>query len=102
MATRNCGPNYTLRKKLQVDGNNYTIRSSIIHLSRTIIKRTKSRNMRFPGHVTSMRDITSKYVHKSLVGIPEGKSYLVKLDMDEMTIKRILNWLSVCGMPSVG
>lgn len=71
-------------------------------MSRTIIKRTKSRNMRFPGHVTSMRDITSKYVHKSLVGIPEGKSYLVKLDMDEMTIKRILNWLSVCGMPSVG
>jgi hypothetical protein len=93
VATRNGGQNYTLRKKLQIDGKNYIIRSFIIHLSHTIIKRTKSRNMRLPGHVASIGDI--KYVHKSLVGIPEGKNNLVKLNMDEMTtIKRILNWLS--------
>jgi hypothetical protein len=40
---------------------------------------------------------------KHLVGIPERKNNLVKLNMDEMTtIKRILNWLSGCGMPSFG
>lgn len=71
MTTRNCGQNYTLRKKLQVNGKNDIIRSFIIHLSRTIIKRIKSRNMRLPGHVASMGDI--KYVRKMLVGIPEGK-----------------------------
>jgi hypothetical protein len=56
--------------------------------------------MRLPGNVASMGDI--KYVHKSLVGIVERKNNLVKLNMDEMTIKRILNWLSGCGMPSFG
>ena len=55
--------------------------------------------MRLPWHVASKGDIT--YVHKSLVGITEGKNNFVKLNMDEMmTIKRILNWLSGCGMPS--
>lgn len=78
MVTRNCGQNYTLRKNLQVDGKNYIIRSFIIHLSRTIVKRTKSRNMRLPGHVANMGDI--KYVHKNLVGITEGKKKLDKIE----------------------
>lgn len=97
MVTRNYGQNYTLRKKLQFEGKNYIIRSFIIHLSR----RTKSRYLRLPGHVASMGDI--KYVHKTLVGIADGKNNLIKFNMDEMTtIKRILNWLSGCGMPSFG
>lgn len=76
MATRNCEQNCTLRKKLQVDGKNYIIRSFIVHLSRSITKRTKSRNMRLPGHVASMGDI--KYVRKRLVGITERKNKKLK------------------------
>jgi len=78
VAPRNCGQNYTLRKKLQVAGKNYMIRTGIIHLSRTIIKRTKPRNMILLGHVTNMVDI--KYAHKSLVGITEGKNNLVHVN----------------------
>lgn len=54
------------------------IRTGIIHLSRTIIKRTKPRNMILLGHVTNMVDI--KYAHKSLVGITEGKNNLVHVN----------------------
>jgi len=67
--------NYTLRKKLQVAGKNYVIRSCIVHLSRTVIKKTKSRNVILLGYVANMGHI--KYLHKRLVGLPEGKNNLV-------------------------
>jgi hypothetical protein len=60
-----------IRRKYREAGENYIMRSFMICTLPNITTVTKSRGIRWAGHVTRMGEVRN--VYKILVGKPEGK-----------------------------